>query len=196
MTRVDCGATTHMINDATKFKAVDKSFRPEDHMVKLADGSKVSGMAKMRRDAEVYLLDREGRQVKTRLRQALYIPTFPQNIFSVKAATANGAEVCFKDGDDWLVHKNGTKFKMDVYGRLYYLSTVEDENVDKVYGCHDMQTWHRILGHCNLDDVAKLEKVVEGMSIKGKHKKTVKYAHRASSHKVETDRQTLKLQLY
>ena len=169
---VDCGATTHMINDATKFKTVDKSFRPEDHMIELANGSKVSGMAKMRGDAEVYLLDSEGRQVKTRLKQALYIPSFPQNIFSVKAATANGAEVRFKDGNDWLVHKDGTKFKMDVYGRLYYLSTVEDENVDEVYGCHDIQTWHRILGHCNFEDVAKLEKVVEGMSIKGKHDKS------------------------
>src|SRR4029434_5879056 len=169
---VDCGATTHMINDATKFKTVDKSFRPEDHMIELADGSKVSGMAKMRGDAEVYLLDSEGRQVKTRLKQALYIPSFPQNIFSVKAATANGAEVRFKDGNDWLVHKDGTKFKMDGYGRVYYLITVEDVNCDEVYGCHDTQTWHRILGHCNFEDVAKLEKVVEGMSIKGKHDKS------------------------
>ena len=78
---VDCGATTHMINDATKFKTVGKSFRPEDHKIELADGTKVSRMAKMRRDAEVYLLDNKGRQVKTRLRQALYIPSFPQNIF-------------------------------------------------------------------------------------------------------------------
>ena len=77
---VDCGATTHMINDATKFKTVDESFRPEDHMIELADGSKVSGLVKMRGDAEVYLLDSEGRQVKTRLKQALYIPSFPQNI--------------------------------------------------------------------------------------------------------------------
>lgn len=47
---------------------------------------------------------------------------------------------------------------MAVYGRLYYLSTVEDENVDEVY---------KILGHCNFDDVAKLEEVVEGMSKEG-----------------------------
>lgn len=41
-----------------------------------------------------------------------------------------------------------------------------------MYGCHDIQTWHRILGHCNFDDVAKLEKVVKGMMIKGKHDKS------------------------
>lgn len=78
---VDCGTTTHMINDATKFKTSDKSFRPEDHMIELADGTKVSGMAKMRGDAEVYLLDSKGRRVRTMLRRALYIPSFPQNIF-------------------------------------------------------------------------------------------------------------------
>lgn len=83
----------------------------------------------------------EGRtNLKTRLKQALYIPSFPQNIFSVEAATANGAEVRFKDGNDLLILKNGTKFKMDVCGRLYYLSTVEDEQVDEVCGCHDIQT--------------------------------------------------------
>lgn len=38
-----------------------------------------------------------------------------------------------------------------------------------MYGSHDIQTWHRILGHCNFDDAAKLEKVVEGMTIRGKH---------------------------
>lgn len=122
---VDCGATTHMINDA---KAVDKNFRPKNHM--LADTSKVSGMAKIRGDAKVYLLNSKGRRVKTRLKQALYIPSFPQNIFSVKAATANTAKIRFKDGDNWLEHKDGTKFKIDVYGRLYYLCTVEDENVE------------------------------------------------------------------
>lgn len=65
---VDCGATTHMINDASKFKTVDKSFKPKNHVIELDDGSKVSGMAEMRGDAEVYLLDSKGRHVKTRLR--------------------------------------------------------------------------------------------------------------------------------
>lgn len=86
-----------MINDGTEFKTVDKNFRPEDHMIELADGTKESWMAKMRGDARIYLLDSKGRRVRTRLKQALYIPSFPQNSFSVKAATANGAEVRFKD---------------------------------------------------------------------------------------------------
>ena len=30
-----------------------------------------------------------------------------------------------------------------------------------------MQTWHEILGHCNYEDVQKLQGVVKGMEIKG-----------------------------
>ena len=34
--------------------------------------------------------------------------------------------------------------------------------------CHDIEAWHEILGHCNYDDVLKLQNVVESMQIKGK----------------------------
>ncbi len=42
------------------------------------------------------------------------------------------------------------------------------EDSDSCNGCYDIQTWHEILGHCNYDDVSKLQNVVEGMKIKGK----------------------------
>lgn len=84
---------------------------------------------------------------------------------------------------------------MDVYGRLYYLSTVEDENTDDVCnGCHDIQTWHRILGHCNFEDVSKLEKVFKGMSIKGKHDMSNHNCENVL--KAETGRQMQKLRQY
>ena len=35
-------------------------------------------------------------------------------------------------------------------------------------GCYDINTWHRILGHCNYDDIRKLPNVVKGMKIKEK----------------------------
>ena len=33
---------------------------------------------------------------------------------------------------------------------------------------HTMHEWHKILGHCNVRDVCKLEGVVEGMKITDK----------------------------
>ena len=38
---VDCGATTHIINDPNKFMTVDESFRLEGHTIELADVNQV-----------------------------------------------------------------------------------------------------------------------------------------------------------
>lgn len=61
----------------------------------------------------------------------------------------------------------GTKYDIHVYGKLYYLHT-ESESSDKCNACHDIQEWHEILGHCNYDDVLRLQNVVDGMQIKGR----------------------------
>lgn len=165
---VDCGATSHMISDYTKFKTVDKTFKPENHVIELADGTKVSGVAKARGEAEIALMDSKGHKVTALLKNALYIPTFPQDIFSVRAATLNGAELHFKKGDNWMSVSDTTRFNIEVCGKLYYLPTITDENNDELKVCHDIQTWHRILGHCNFEDVSRLENVAEGMKIRGK----------------------------
>ena len=164
---VDTGATSHIITDMNKFKDFDSTFRPEKHSVELADGTRCSGVAQKRGRAEVSLIDSRGQRHKATLRDALYIPSYPQNIFSVKAATTSGATVVFKEGKDALMTRDGTRFNIHVYGKLYYLHT-EGESNDKCNACHDIQTWHEILGHCNYDDVLKLQNVVDGMQIKGK----------------------------
>lgn len=164
---VDTGATSHIITDINKFKHFDDTFKSETHCVELADGTRCRGVAQRKGDAEVFLIDNTGRRCKATLRGALFIPSYPQDIFSVKSATASGATVVFKQGKDELRHKDGTTFNIHVYGKLYYLHTEVDGN-DKCNTCHDIQTWHEILGHCNYDDVLKLQKVVNGMQIKGK----------------------------
>lgn len=85
----------------------------------------------------------------------------------MKAVTTSGATVVFKEDKDTLITRDGTRFNMHVYGKLYYLHTGAESN-DKCNACHDIQTWHEISGHCNYDDVLKLQGVVEGMQIKGK----------------------------
>jgi len=77
-------------------------------------------------------------------------------MFSVARAANGGATITFTFA--W--------FDIHESGNLYYLPTVE-ENVDQCKGCHDVQTWHEILGHCNYEDVQKLQGVVKGMAIKG-----------------------------
>lgn len=99
------------------------------------------------------LIDNRGRQCKTTLKDTLYIPSFPQNIFSVRAATADGATVIFKKGRNVLQHRDSTKFYIHEHNRLYYLETVSEYDDDECNNCFDVQTWHEILGHCNHSDI-------------------------------------------
>lgn len=164
---VDAGATSHIITDIKKFRRFDESFQAGTHCVELADGSRCPGVAKQRGDAEVYLIDSRGRRLKTVLMNALFIPSYPQDIFSVKAATSSGATVIFREGNNVLI-RGGTKFPIHVSNKLYYLQTMDNKCGDQCNKCYDLQSWHEILGHCNYKDVLKLENVVKGMTIKGR----------------------------
>ena len=170
---VDTGATSHIVT-TNIFKRVDGNFKPTEHCMELADGTKTMNIAVKRGDAEVILKDVNGRHVKTVLKDALFIPSYPQDIFSVKAATSNGAQLKFQRGHNELVHKDGTTFAIEEHGQLYYLNTVEqyDNNSDKVSVSHDVHTWHEILGHCNFEDVIKAQGVVDGMNISGSSDKS------------------------
>ena len=168
---VDTGATSHVINDIALFTSFDSTFRPETHSVELADGTRCSGVAQRRGTAVVTLIDSSGRRCNAKLLDALYVPSYPQNIFSVKAATTTGSTVVFKEDNDVLITRYGTRFDIHVFGRLYYLHTEIESTDDKCNATHDIQAWHEILGHCNYDDVLRLHDVVDGMQIKGKMSK-------------------------
>ena len=43
-----------------------------------------------------------------------------------------------------------------------------NKSEDSCQGCYDINTWYRILGHCNNEDIRKLPNVVKGMKIKEK----------------------------
>ena len=82
---VDCGATTHIVNDASRFISFDENFDPKCHVIELADGSKVNNIVYNRGSASVSLIDSNGNKRDGVLENALYVPSFKQNIFSVQA---------------------------------------------------------------------------------------------------------------
>ena len=82
-------------------------------------------------------------------------------------ATVNGEIITFKKNKSELVYWNGTNLKY-VYNRLYYLMSTENKPEDCCQGCYNIHTRHRILGHCNCDDIKKLPNVIQGMKIKEK----------------------------
>ena len=114
----------------------------------------------------VHLRAKKGTVVEVKLENTLYVPTYPQNIFSVQAAMQKGATVNFHPDYAELIAPEGTKFPIEQHGRLYYLCT--NSIVQK---CNEsLQMWHRIMGHCNVNDISKLEQVVLGMSINNHEK--------------------------
>ena len=168
---VDCGATTHIVTDESKFVKFDDTFVPEKHYIELADGAKSNNVAQKRGDAAVTLMDRNGKEARVLLKNALYIPSYPQDIFSVDAATAGGAEVLFHHDKAELIHRSGTVFDIEKRGRLYYLSTYDhpgSDITDSVCVTRDIEGWHEVMGHCNFEDLKKLPDLVDGMKIIGK----------------------------
>jgi hypothetical protein len=163
---VDCGATTHVLNDISKFTSFDNRFNPDKHFIELADGTRTNNIALKRGNAKVELHTSEGRRVNAVLEDALFVPSYPQNIFSVQAATEKGATVVFKPESAELITSDGHKLDIEKQGRLYYLCSSVSS---KEHAC-DLKNWHEILGHCNANDVLKLEHVVDGMRITNKSK--------------------------
>ena len=103
------------------------------------------------------------------LQNALYAPSYKQNIFSVQAATEKGAIIDFSSDKASLTTRNGTKFDINKKDRLYYLNKCKAQSVKLVN--HDLRVWHQIFGHCNIQDVLKLPAVVKGMNITDKTSK-------------------------
>ncbi|KAL5012489.1 hypothetical protein ScPMuIL_011040 [Solemya velum] len=158
---VDCGATAHIVTDKSKFVSFDKSFKPDKHFIELADGTRNKNVALQRGHSEaiIGIKDDQGSVVKAVLKNALLIPSYPQDIFSVQAATEVGASVMFTPDSAVLRHKNGTKFDLERHGRLYYLTTFDVCEGEKLnIAKHDIQVWHEIMEHCNHNDVSKLQK--------------------------------------
>ena len=159
---VDCGATTHIVNKDENFIDIDSTFNPEDHYVELADGTRSNNVAKKRGTVLTKLQTEGGKLVEVKLMNVLFVPTYPQCIFSVQVATKAGCKLNFHENKAELIAPDGnTVFPVQQHGRLYYLckNTVESKRTET------LKTWHQILGHCNPDDVSQMETAVQGMKI-------------------------------
>ena len=194
---VDTGATSHIVVSDEHFIDVDDTYAPENHYIELADGSRTLSAAKKRGTVLVNITDEDDVVRSATLHNALYCPSYPQNIFSVKSATERGHSVYFSKDNNELVSKGGVRFPIHSNGGLYYLYSVStgivdecrkispldnntgDDDTRTVHVCNistsiqevqvcDLDMWHKILGHCNAGDILKLEDVVDGMKISDK----------------------------
>ena len=86
---VDTGATSHIVNNKSKFVDYDKDFNANAHAIELTDGSKANaGLGKGNAKVKLYDVNRNALDVI--LNSFLYVPSYQQNIFSVHAAVEGG----------------------------------------------------------------------------------------------------------
>ena len=82
--------------------------------------------------------------------------------FSVNAAIEEGAAINLNKHVKQYMNPDGVMFDIEQRGRLYFLNSMSSYRNN---ACSLME-WHKILGHCNYDDIRKLKNVVKGMKIK------------------------------
>ena len=114
-----------------------------------------------RGNAKVKFYDINGNLHDVFLNNALYIPSYNQNIFSVSAAVEKGVNVNLNRKEKYFEAPNGTKFEVEQKGRLYYLNSISSSQNNAI----SLMEWHKIMGHCNFQDLRKLANVVDGMKI-------------------------------
>ena len=148
---VDSGATSHILNEEKNFISFDDDYVPKDHFLELANGEKVKNAAKARGVAKVHIRDENGLLQEAILKNALYIPSFPYNIFSVKSATRKGAQVCFKGNCGTLQAEDGTNFPVNTKNGLYYLNLQDSQEVNSRHS----STMYARSGSFSVGDVVK-----------------------------------------
>ena len=167
---VDSGATSHIVNKDVGFVEYDEKFVPTQHVIELADGSKTTSSAVKKGKLSVNITSESGDPVNAVLNDVLFCPSYPQCMFSVKQATRSDSQVYFGKESSVLIASDGVKFPIKHEDGLYWLQNTESKT--SLNSAHvvqsDLQTWHRILGHCNIQDVKSLENVVKGMKITDK----------------------------
>ena len=126
--------------------------RPKFLGINVADGSRSNNVAIKRGTAKLFLQDTKGNMHGIFLQNALYAPSYKQTIFSVQAATERGATIDFSSEGASLTIRDGTSFDIKKNERLYFLNKFKAESVEQA--THDIKTWLKIFGHCNLHEIS------------------------------------------
>ncbi|UYV79748.1 FHDC1 [Cordylochernes scorpioides] len=154
---VDSGSTCHMINEE-KLLDHQKKCDVNINVAKKEEGmrAKTSGQFK-------------GRQCN--LNEVIFVPELSKNLLSVSSIVNNGGEVNFK-GDKVTILKDGKKvLEGDQLENGLYAVNIEqhfskqnDSNLT-LPSENKTQEWHRKLGHIGMQNLRKLESLVDGMEL-------------------------------
>ena len=156
---VDSGCTGYMIKDRELFIDMDTTMRGS---VGNADASKssVDGCGTV----QLWVKDSTGKPRRIELKDAMFVPSYSNNLVSVKRLNDSGVKVEFGDRPR-MCAPDGTVFPITCRKNLFYLQTVSSPINGQAMKAETLTRWHERLGHANKKDVAALTQQVEGMQI-------------------------------
>ena len=137
-----------------------KNFKPLNTTVNLARRNiiaKVLGIG----TGVIKCLDKDGTQVEVTLKDVLYVPSFDNNVISVRKITKNGFKVLFSYDDCKIISEGRIVAVAAACGNnLYRLATTEATCLSTLEVQHkeDCQhQWHRKFGHRDINAIRKLK---------------------------------------
>ena len=166
---VDSGASVTILNSRHFFTQIDQNFNSNNTFIEMADGSRRTDIIVARGIANIQLSDINGIQRSITIHNALLIPTFSKNILSVAEAIKHNFKFNFNNpGFETMICPQGNIFHITKLNNLYTLNSTV---------CHSViartpNTWHKIFGHINLDNIRQLEPHVTNMKIQKSKKDT------------------------
>ena len=141
---IDSGASSHMAINREFFKDF-KELNTSVRLAKREITAKVLGIG----TGVIKCLNGDGTQVNITLKEVLYVPSFDNNLISVRKITKNGHPFLFSGADCQILSEGRTIAVAAGCGdNLYKLVTEEME--DK-YIKHCQYEWHRKFGHRDID---------------------------------------------
>ena len=134
---VDTDATSRIVTDRSKCVSFDDNFDTNTHIIELADGSKTS-IVLGKGNAKVKLYDVKGNLHEVMLSNALYVPSYQKNIFSVSAEVEKGGNVNLGPQVSIYTTEEGREFEIKRKGRLYFLNSISSSTNN----ARTIHEWH------------------------------------------------------
>ena len=179
-----------MIKNKELFSDLDEGF-----LADVCNANSSRSEIRGRRTVRCFVKDNTGRSCLLELKDAFWVPSYARNLVLVKRLTAM---IQFND-DATIKMPNGTVVPKMTNDELFCVRAQPVETGSLAIMSHSVKHWHRVMGHNNWHDVAKLKQEVVGKNLSGSEKKTncniccTEKAKRASIPKTQGTRAKTKL---
>ncbi|VVT44812.1 uncharacterized protein SAPINGB_P000542 [Magnusiomyces paraingens] len=159
----DTGATSHICNNISYFS----SLRPTSATIRGLGSATAEGVG----DIVVDLLGKDDQPCdRVVLRDVLYVPKIPRNLFAARRATAGGCRFIQDLNHISAVENGKTRVHAIAMGDLYFCRfrvVLPSKPVHEVFAVESSANlWHKRLGHASVDVLKKLSK---SLSVKPTH---------------------------